>query len=131
MQRKQKAVLFRLCDLVPLCLVLLFAALLFAVPFLAKRETGAYAVLMYGDTQEKLSLRQDQAIKITANGHTLTVTVKDGTVCVSESTCRSGACRHMGKIGAVGECIVCVPARVRIEIEGQTPKEETLDAVVS
>lgn len=48
---------------------------------------------------------------------TNTVIIKDGTVYVSDATCKNQICVNTGKISKKGESIVCLPNKVIVEIK--------------
>ncbi len=52
----------------------------------------------------------------TSRGYTLHVLVRDGGVEVSQADCPTQDCVHTGWIGRAGESIVCLPARVIIQL---------------
>ena len=64
-------------------------------------------------------------IAIDSHGYHLTLTVTPDGVEVSSSDCQDHTCMKTGKITRAGSAIVCVPARVRIELLG----EEDYDAI--
>jgi hypothetical protein len=53
---------------------------------------------------------------IKSNGETLVLERTNGTIRVKEATCPDKVCLHIGKICRNGERIICIPARVVIEI---------------
>ena len=54
----------------------------------------------------------------THNGYTLTVTAEDGGLRVSEADCPTQDCVHTGAISRSGQSIVCLPARIIIQLTG-------------
>ena len=52
----------------------------------------------------------------THNGYTLTVTAEDGGLRVSEADCPTQDCVHTGAISRSGQSIVCLPARIIIQL---------------
>lgn len=68
-----------------------------------------------------LSLSQDTVRPIAGrNGYTLTLSVQDGRVCVSQADCPDKLCVHSGWIGRSGQVIACVPAGITVRVEGET-----------
>ena len=71
------------------------------------------------------SLSDEREFTFESNGITLTVSVKDGGVSVVSSDCPDKICVTTGKISKPGQAIICIPARVVIEItEGGEQDED-------
>lgn len=65
------------------------------------------------------------------NGVTLTVGTEDGTgIRVCASDCPTQDCVHTGVISRSGQSIVCLPARVVIQLTGGTAEESAVDLVI-
>jgi len=71
---------------------------------------------LYGE----YSLSEDQEIEIENNGHLNHITIKDGFVQMSSSSCHNQVCVDTGKINETKDRIVCLPNKVVIEIESKT-----------
>ena len=61
-------------------------------------------------------LGEDREIDVTEDGHTNHITIKDGQVSMSYSTCRNQVCVNTGAISETKDAIVCLPNRVVMEI---------------
>ena len=61
-------------------------------------------------------LHEDRVIEVTKDGHTNHITIKDGQVSMSYSTCRNQVCVNTGAISETKDAIVCLPNRVVVEI---------------
>ena len=61
-------------------------------------------------------LDMDREIEVTEDGHTNHITIKDGQVSMSYSTCRNQVCVNTGAISKTKDSIVCLPNRVVVEI---------------
>ena len=61
-------------------------------------------------------LNEDCEIDVTEDGHTNHITIKDGQVSMSYSTCRNQVCVNTGTISHTKDAIVCLPNRVVVEI---------------
>lgn len=107
------------------CLAALFVAL---IPVLA-HESASHVKITVGLDGENflLPLDEDTSRIVESEGHRLTVTVKDGRVTISESTCPDRVCVNSGSISRGGEIIVCVPAAVTVEILSES---EDVDYVI-
>ena len=103
-------------------IVLALAAVLAVRPFLAARtpQDGTLAVIVSADGQEitRVPLAQYGTHTYENNGYTLTVRAADGAVRVSESDCPGQDCVHSGSITRAGQSIVCLPARLIVELSG-------------
>lgn len=54
----------------------------------------------------------------THNGYTLTVEFSAGAVRVAEADCPNQDCVHTGTVSGAGRSIVCLPARISIQLTG-------------
>ena len=61
-------------------------------------------------------LGEDREIDVTEDGHTNHITIKDGQVSMSYSTCRNQVCVNTGAISETKDAIVCLPNRLVVEI---------------
>ena len=61
-------------------------------------------------------LGEDREIDVTEDGHTNHITIKDGQVSMSYSTCRNQVRVNTGAISHTKDAIVCLPNRVVVEI---------------
>ena len=66
----------------------------------------------------------------THNGYTLTVTAEDGGLRVSEADCPTQDCVHTGAISRSGQSIVCLPARIIIQLTGDQADPGGVDVVI-
>ena len=66
----------------------------------------------------------------THNGYTLTVTAEDGGLRVSEADCPTQDCVHTGTISRSGQSIVCLPARIIIQLTGAQADPGGVDVVI-
>ena len=65
---------------------------------------------------DKVRISLDGEIDVTEDGHTNHITIKDGQVSMSYSTCRNQVCVNTGAISETKDAIVCLPNRVVVEI---------------
>ena len=103
-------------DALVVLVVLALAAALAVRPFLAARapQSGALTVVVSADGQELDRLPHTYA----NNGYTLTVTAAGGAVSVTQSDCPGQDCVHSGAVSRAGQSIVCLPARIVVELVG-------------
>ena len=93
------------------------AALISASPMLFAEE-GETVTVMYDAGEIGMPLSSDDSVTLNSNGHTLTVTVKNGKAWVSDTDCPDGLCRRTGSISKPGESIACLPAKVLVKVGG-------------
>ncbi len=99
-------------------------ALAFAIfAFLPKSNSGNTVYITTQNHKYAYSVFDDREVKLSENGIDLTVIISNGEVFVESSTCPDGICTSSGKLRKNG-CIVCVPAKVIIELDS-----EEVDAV--
>ena len=91
-------------------------------PLLAARapQSGALTVVVSADGQklDRLPLAQFGTHTYANNGYTLTVTAAGGAVSVTQSDCPGQDCVHSGAVSRAGQSIVCLPARIVVELVG-------------
>ena len=122
MKQKHGIFGFRLGDAAVIAAVLSGAVLLFCL-LLPSDVPGSVQITWDGGTAV-LPLDQPGSRTVSSAGYTVTVTVENGTVRVSENDCPGGDCMRTGAISRAGQSIVCMPGRVVVKIIG----EETPDA---
>ena len=114
--------------------IILIAALIVigAAGLLAVRpadRSGTYVVMTVdGEQVDTLGLSEDQSVRIDTQYGSNLITVKNGSVFVSEADCPGKDCISLGKISRSGQIIVCLPHHLVIKIVGQN--EGAPDAVV-
>jgi hypothetical protein len=64
------------------------------------------------------SLAENQTIDVTIDGHTNHITIKDGTVSMTYSTCKNQVCVNTSAISHTKDAIVCLPNKIVVEITG-------------
>ncbi len=75
------------------------------------------------------SLSEDQTIEIDRGGHVNHITIKDGTVQMSYSSCKNQRCVHEGAISRTKDSIVCLPNKVVVEILGDKNSGGDVDVI--
>ena len=115
---------FRAADAIPMIVCVAAAVALLIAQVSAK--TGAQAVVKTPTGETYLSLSEDGEWEFVGkDGLTVTVTVKDGAVAVTDADCPDHVCVHAGHLTKSGSSAVCVPAEISVTVEG----ERALDAV--
>lgn len=97
-------------------------------------DSAALTVVVSADGQEidrfPPSALADAPRIYTHNGYTLTVTAEDDGLRVSEADCPTQDCVHTGRISRSGQSIVCLPARLVIQLAGGTAAPDDVDIVI-
>lgn len=84
---------------------------------------GLSAVLTVdGVPKETITLTGDEQVNwtVSSNGYTLEIHLAEDAVWVEHSDCPTQDCVHTGKISRAGQSIVCLPARVSIQLQGDS-----------
>ncbi|MCI8387459.1 MAG: NusG domain II-containing protein [Clostridiales bacterium] len=93
-----------------------------ALPGLTHTDPATLAAAVTTDSGViTLPLDLDNSYEINSHGHTLVIHIDGGTLSVTEADCPDRLCMKAGKISRAGQTIICVPARVLIEIKGGEP----------
>jgi len=94
------------------------------------RRRAATTLNIFGNNilLKQLSLTENQgAHEVESETGRLTLVIRNKSAKITAATCRHQTCMTMGSINAAGQCLVCIPSRLRIAIEGQD--ESGLDGV--
>ena len=87
-------------------------------------------VTVDGELYGTYSLSQDQTIEVAQkDGHTNHITIKDGIVSMTYSTCKNQVCVNTGAISHTKDAIVCLPNKVVAEIIGGSGKGGGADVI--
>lgn len=123
MNRKRNTFLFLAALLVIICAGFLIQRVYFG-------KAGATAVIQQdGETISELDLSKDTELVLDdGNGGSNTITVKDGTIAVTDANCPDLVCVHTGTISQTGEVIACLPHKLIITISEEN--NDALDAIV-
>lgn len=81
-----------------------------------------------GESKAFLPIDENDSIRIDAETGYNVITVKNGTVTVTEADCRDQICVEHKKIKKTGETIVCLPHKLVVTITGDEPGD--FDTVV-
>ena len=88
-------------------------------------KSGAKAIIQQnGKTIYELYLnRNTELVLEDGNGGSNTLTVKDGTIAVTEANCPDRVCVHTGNISHTGEVIACLPHKLIITISDNSTNQ--------
>lgn len=102
-----------------LLIVLLAAGIGLSALSFAFGGSGQKAVITVdGALYGTYSLSENQTIEIRQKNHINKITIKDGAVQMSYSSCRNQVCVKAGKADSANQSIVCLPNRVMVEVTG-------------
>ncbi len=104
------------------------AALFFI--FRISRPEGASAVVrVSGQQYAAYDLGEDRTVEIQGkDGGTNLLEIRGGKASITEASCPDRLCMRQGSVSRQGECIICLPNEVVVEITG-TKEELPYDAV--
>ena len=121
--------------LVAAVILLLAAALTVGLWSWNQSQSGALTAVVSVDGQEtdrvvlsELSAQEERTYS--HSGYTLTVVFSPEAVQVTHSDCPTQDCVHMGEITRGGQSIVCLPARIVVQLEGGAAADDGVDLVI-
>ena len=84
------------------------------------------------DTEIRMALEGASRVErtVTGNGYTLHIVLTETEVWVESSDCPTQDCVHTGHISRSGQSIVCLPARVIVQLVGGSGGDDGVDAVI-
>ena len=99
---------------------LIILSLLSLLLITANQKDGAIAVVeINGTVVEEYPLDTDGVFSL--NGGSNVLVIEDGKAYLNYSNCQDHTCERIGKIGYVGQTIICLPNRLSITIIGNSP----------
>ena len=113
-------------DIVLFVILLVFGLALSAVALFTGTDGQKVQIEVDGKPYATYSLLENRIIEINENGHINKITINDGTVQMSYSTCKNQICVKDGQISKTNQSIVCLPNKVMVEITGG---EEDFDVI--
>ena len=113
-------------------IIFLVAAVFFGINFHENRKNGNIVEsTVNGETYQRIPLNKNQTIQVKTKGDNLNeITIQDGEVYMSKSTCKDHLCENMGHISIVGVPITCLPNKVVVTIKGEDENKNQIDSVV-
>lgn len=84
-----------------------------------------------GDEYGTFSLYENREIEVKSDNHINHITIKDGSVSMSYSSCKNQVCVNSGAISRTSDSIVCLPNKVVVEIIGGSGAEGGEPDVIS
>lgn len=96
------------------CGIICTVAAVLAILFFALSANGKTVVLKQNnEAVAEYPLNKDTKVTLEHN----TFIIESGEVYMSEADCKNNICVKTGKISKRGECIVCLPNRIILEIQ--------------
>ncbi len=127
-------------DALVVCVVILLAVLSAVTIWGGEQESGELTVVISVDGEEverwPLEEGADKDGVYSYNGYTLKIgmsyPIYPDVPCIRvlESDCPTQDCVHTGEIGRAGQSIVCLPARIIIQLEGDAESGDGPDLVI-
>ena len=131
MKAEKDVFTFRRGDAAAAALVVLAALCMILVQILgggSSGKAGTAKVFRNGEPVLSIPLQKDGEYTVDGAFRNV-ITVKDGRIAITESTCPGEDCVHSGWIRSPGRIIVCLPNRLEIRLEGEAA-EGDVDAAV-
>ncbi|MBO4359557.1 MAG: NusG domain II-containing protein [Eubacteriaceae bacterium] len=112
-----RTVRIRKADVILIAVLIAAAAALWAVTELTAEAGSSITVSVDGEVKWTLPLDEDTVMRIEypGGGYNMLV-VENGTAQVCEADCPDLKCVHMKKISRDGECIICLPHKLVIQV---------------
>ena len=95
---------------------------------LFRRGDGNTVLIQTPEEQFSFSLSENRTVALEKNEYPLTIEIKDGSVRVISAACPDRICMNTPAVSKSGESIVCLPARVSVQI--QEERGDGLDEIV-
>lgn len=113
-----------------LCAALLLGSLVLSVGMRGREEGVGFAVVTIDEVEQaRLPLTRDFTGNFAGTRGPVEVTVQNGAVAVTRSSCPQHVCVAMGWKRKTSEVLACVPNHLLIVIEGGPVPEDLPDAV--
>lgn len=107
---------FKIGDLLAVAAVLVLAVLC-ALAFWPRSTGEDVCARIYRNGQLMMTVSLDQPREFSVEGNYCnTITVKDGTIAITDSDCPGQDCVHSGAIHSPGRSLVCLPNALEIRV---------------
>ena len=123
---------FNRYDAVVAAIVALLAVAVALWFYLPKTQSGELTVVIStgGEETKRVKLNSFTETTVTHNGYTLRITADGSGVRVADSDCPTQDCVRTGTISRGGQSIVCLPARIIIQLTGGAADSNDVDIVI-
>lgn len=112
-----------------ICIVVFGLAISWYAAF-SDRQGSEVVVTVDGEVFGVYPLAEEREIAVTQSGHSNHITIKDGKVSMTSSTCKNQVCVETGAISHAKDSIACLPNRVIVEIKAEKNNPEGGDVDV-
>lgn len=119
-------------DFILIAAFLSAAIIIYAFLYFTGSEGSVVVVKVDGTVIKELPLNQDDEFTVPGyHGGINSITIRNGSVLISDADCPDKLCVKTGKINRAGETIVCLPHRVVVEIKRNSVSDNNnIDSVV-
>ena len=123
---------FNRYDAVVAVIVALLAVAVALWFYLPEAQSGDVTVVIStgGQETQRAALKDFAGTTVSHNGYTLVVSADEDGVWVSDSDCPTQDCVRTGTISRSGQSIVCLPARIVIQLTGGAADSNDVDIVI-
>ncbi|MCR4893127.1 MAG: NusG domain II-containing protein [Eubacteriales bacterium] len=126
---KKNCLKIKKADIILLCSLLICAVLIWVITEASAKGGDYITVSTDGEIRWTLSLEEDTEMVISRGEKDYNILViSGGKAWVSEASCPDLKCVHMKKISRDGECIICLPNRLIIQVHSD--KDSDVDSIV-
>lgn len=116
-----------------LCIAIIVVGLFVSWYSLTASQTGNEVVITAdGEIFGIYALSENREIDVSRQGHSNHITIKDGKVSMTSSSCENQVCVHTGAISQTKDSIACLPNKVIIQIRSYSngnPKGGDVDVI--
>lgn len=98
-------------------IILTGCVLLIGMKLYSKGKEKQVVISVDGVIEKTFPLDENVIYNISSEKGENTLVIENGKAYVKEADCRDGICKKKGKIGEIGENIVCLPHKMIISIE--------------
>lgn len=113
-------------DIILFIILVSIGFLLSWLAYSAGRTGGEAVVTVDGKVYGVYNLNKNQTITVKQNNNTNKITIKNGQVQMTYSSCKNQVCVKEGAISKTNQSIVCLPNRVMVEIRGKDGKYDAI-----
>ena len=111
-------------DLIVIGVIAFVAVIMFAVLYGTQKKGANVVIRINGKQTASYPLNKDRVVTLHPDDdETNTITIKNGTVKMTEANCKDHICEHHPAISKVGESIICLPHKLVVAIEDQSGKD--------
>lgn len=103
-------------DVILISSILIITVISAFLYFSMQKGGNNVAVIKNGEQIAVCSLKENLTLPITDDNHTNMLVIKDGKAYISQANCPDKICVNHRPVSKTGETIVCLPAKLVIEI---------------